>query len=78
MGELVCSGPEKKICNCKASLQRTNIIKNFTARRLVHLGGFTEHWRLTLTHRAEMRVLLFLPRYCRLLSQNEGRSFHFG
>lgn len=73
---MVHSGLEKKICNCRASLQKTNTIKLFTARRVVHLGDLL-NVRLTLMHRAEMCALLFLPRYCRLLSQNEGRSFHF-
>jgi len=58
VGERVSSDLEKKICNCRASLQKTDIIKIFAAERVMHLGGFTEHrstvWRLALTHRAEM------------------------
>lgn len=79
--EWLCSDSEKRICNCRASLQNTDIIKIFTVWRVVYLGRFTEHcstvWRLTVTHSTELWALIFLPRYRRLVSQNEGRSFHF-
>lgn len=69
--EWLCSNSEKRICNCRASLQNTDIIKIFTVGRVVYLGRFTEHcstvWRLTVTHSTELWALIFLPRYCRLV-----------
>ena len=49
---------EKRICNCRASLQKTDIIQIFTVGRVVYLGRFTGHlstvWRPTVMHSTEL------------------------
>lgn len=76
-GRISISGLEKRICNCRASLQKTNTIKMFTARRVVHLGDLLNVrdslWRTEL----RCELCFSCPGTVGCFPKNEGRSFHF-